>query len=162
MSDEERLDESFDGTDLNDTNDSDFVLTAERTAKKRKPRKVKHDWTDEQILRLITAVQERPSLWDAGATEYKLPKNDIWQEVADICGNFTRDDAKIKWGNLRVIFKQNMTKHRKKKSGQGTNESTAVVWRFFKAMLFLEAGDVNQSTQSTSSFKLVFLPFLCQ
>lgn len=58
-------------------------------------------------------------------------------------GQFT-DDIQQQFGQIP-----------EKKSGQGTDESYTVTWKFFTAMMFLEATKVGQSTQSTSSMPLV-------
>ncbi|KNC23375.1 hypothetical protein FF38_00883 [Lucilia cuprina] len=40
-------------------------------------------WSHENILKLIQEVETRRSLWDVGYAEYKLHKDNLWQEVAD-------------------------------------------------------------------------------
>lgn len=133
-------------------------MDAEEFALKKRrnyAKKVERKWTEEEIERLISAVEERRLLWDVGAAEYKLPKIDAWQEVADAVGNITMDDAKAKWSNLRITFKTNLNKYRSKKSGQGTDELVTIHWRYFDSLMFLEANDVQQSSESTSSLTLV-------
>lgn len=114
------------------------------------------DWPSEEIHTLIKEVQGRRVLYDSSMPENKLPKTDLWQEVADVIGTSV-DDCKGKWGYLRTTFNYNMNKYRQKKSGQGTDESNTITWQYFKAMLFLEACKVSHSSQSTSSMELVII-----
>lgn len=130
-----------------------------RPKQKSYKRKVERSWTEEEILNLIKEVEMHPALWDFSCPEYKLPKDAVWQDVANIL-SASMDDCKGKWGNLRTTFNYNLAKYRKKKSGQGSDEIVTVSWKFFKSMMFLEASKVSQSTQSTSSLQLVIL-FLC-
>ena len=44
-------------------------------------RKIQHEWNDNEIVHLITAVEKRRCLWDMGSPEYKLAKLDGWREV---------------------------------------------------------------------------------
>lgn len=117
--------------------------------------KVQGEWTDDDVLILIKSVEQRRTLWDKGLTEYKLPKDSTWAEIAEIIGKHSSDDCKAKWNNLRVTFNINLAKYRSTKSGQATDEKTKIVWRYFNAMMFLESTDVRQSTPSTSSMHLV-------
>lgn len=126
-----------------------------KKAKKQYRSKIQTTWNDDDIANLIKAVENHPGLRDKGLPEYKLPKLSSWQEVADIMKNYSVHDCKTKWNNLRVTFNTKKNEYRQKKSGQGTDESSKIVWKFFKLMLFLEASDVRQSTESTSSMTLV-------
>lgn len=117
-------------------------------------KKVETAWSREKILKLIEEVEARRILWDAGCAEYKLPKDIVWQEVADTIPT-SFNDCKGKWANLRTTFNSNLEKLRKKKSGQGTDEQMQISWKYFKPMMFLETTKVRQSTQSTTSMQLV-------
>lgn len=77
-------------------------------------KKVESEWSQEQILKLIQEIETRRSLWDAGCAEYKLPKEALWQEVADAI-HITLNDCKGEWSNLRITFNSNLDKYRKKK-----------------------------------------------
>lgn len=105
-------------------------------------------WSQEEITKLIEAVEERRALCDKSLEEYKHPSLSAWEEVAETIGHGTPDECKAKWTNLRVSFNVHLAKHRSKKSGQGTDESIKIVWKYFNSMLFLEAADVHQSTES--------------
>lgn len=130
-----------------------------QTAKRRNQKrpKVQSDWSPENISKLIKAVEERRMLWDKDMPEYKLPTVSAWQEIVDVIGNYTPAECKAKWNNLRVTFNRSMGKFRSTKSGQGTDETKQITWQFFKSMLFLEASNVRQSTESASSMPLVII-----
>lgn len=162
-----------DGGEYDDPNDVDFVpiklelLTRNsespselqvsikpRKAYKQKRPKVAGVFTNDDNVKLIKAVEDRPILWDSSATVYsKLTKAEAWQEISEIVGH-SSDACKARWGNLRVTFKTNITKYHRKKSGQATGESVDIVWKHFKSMLFLETSDVRTATESTSSMSL--------
>lgn len=88
-----------------------------------------------------------------------MPKEAVWVQVAEVVSAHV-NECKAKWGNLRTTFNSNLAKYRSKKSGQGADDSYTVTWKFFKAMLFLEASKVGQSTQSITSMPLVIFVFV--
>lgn len=57
-------------------------------------------------------------------------------------------ELRNKWANLRVTFRTNVTKMRKKKA---RDDYDTVPWRHFKSMLFLKINDVQQPIASTST-----------
>lgn len=80
---------------IDDLNDADYVpptgsetQTAKKARKQYKQNrpKVADEWSHEDILKLIKAVEERRTLWDMSSAEYKLPKTTAWQEVAEKIG----------------------------------------------------------------------------
>lgn len=155
--DNEHLDPDYNANNENQKSPDGSPKTKKpRQKQKSYKKKVERQWNDTDITNLIKEIETRRLLWDVGAPEYKLPKESLWQEVADTV-SASVNDCKAKWGNLRVSFNSNLNKYRKKKSGQGTDESYTVTWKFFKAMMFLEASKLSQSTQSTSSMPLVKL-----
>ncbi|XP_046805742.1 uncharacterized protein LOC111685068 isoform X1 [Lucilia cuprina] len=156
------MDSDISLTDIDFCNEHSVEATIQSSTddcKKKRPKqksyrkKVESVWTHDNIIRLIEEVEARRCLWDAGCPEYKLPKDMLWQEVADSV-NMSFNDCKGKWANLRTTFNCNLEKLRKKKSGQRTDESFQIVWKYFKPVLFLEAAKVRQSTQSISSLQL--------
>lgn len=149
-----------------DVEDDEFTPSSGKSKPKHKPkqktntvkeRKQKHLWNDTETLNLISLVEQHGALWDYNSAEYKMSRKDSWSGVVDALGiaDVDVEEAKLKWANLKLTFNSNMAKYRKKKSGQGADETAKVVWRFFKPMFFLEANNVKKSTQSTSSFILV-------
>lgn len=166
--DSQALLDTNDGNVSDTDNDTDFVPPSSqvksRKATQRKStagsRKIQHEWKDDEVVRLIAAVEKYRALWDAGSADYKLPKIDLWHAVANEVGNnVDTGEVKIKWASLRVTFKVNLSKLRDKKSGQGTSDSSIVTWKYFNQMMFVEANDVRQSAISTSSMDLVISIF---
>lgn len=119
-----------------------------RTKQKSYRKKVESNWSHESTIKLIGEVKKRRCLWDIGCEEYKLPKESVWQEVADAIPT-SFNNCKGKWANLRTTFKSNLHKLRRKKPNQGGSEQQSDVhWRYFKPMMFLETIKVRQSTST--------------
>lgn len=124
--------------DFDDLNDLDFspidrkprtttqAGNSQRTKKPKKTYKAKVQgvWDDDEIFKLIKAVEVRRILWDSGAAEYKLPKANVWQEVTDIMEHYTMEVCKPKWANLRITFKATYNKYRHVWSRYGRIEQT--------------------------------------
>lgn len=114
--------EEIEYEETEDTEDTDYAPSGTVKQKTREPkkkttaRKLKHDWKHEEIVQLISLVEQRRALWDAGSPEYKLARLDSWREVIDALNvsAIDVDEAKLKWMNLRLGFKLNMKKLRKK------------------------------------------------
>lgn len=89
--------EEEDEVDDDDTNDADYTLSGKPKAKPKgkakqsqqtgsqksqsSKRVVKHNWTHEETLKLISLVEQHPELWDISSKELKLSKHDSWREV---------------------------------------------------------------------------------
>ncbi|XP_046805743.1 uncharacterized protein LOC111685068 isoform X2 [Lucilia cuprina] len=151
------MDSDISLTDIDFCNEHSVEATIQSSTddcKKKRPKqksyrkKVESVWTHDNIIRLIEEVEARRCLWDAGCPEYKLPKDMLWQEVADSV-NMSFNDCKGKWANLRTTFNCNLEKLRKKKSGQRTDESFQIVWKYFKPVLFLEAAKESATTDAS-------------
>lgn len=144
------LDE-FNGCDIFEVDDAAVVTKAKpkrKATSRKKERKLSYNWKEPETTRLIALVEQRRTLWDLASPEYKLQKNEGWREVAAELGiGIDENEAKVKWQNLRVTFRANVAKR----------NSTPIIWRFFKEMLFLEASEIALSSQSTSSLDLVYL-----
>lgn len=136
--------------------DSQLSKKSKRPAQKSYKKKVERKWSEQDVTKLSTEIEPRRILWDMGSAEYKMPKESVWQEVAD-ANSTSVNDCKGKWANLRTTFNVNLAKYRQKKSGQGTADSVAINWPYFKMMMFLEANKIQQSTQSTTSMPLVII-----
>lgn len=115
--------------------------------------KVNGEWSHEDIVKLITAVEQRPTLWDISSPQYKLPKTVAWQEIADSFGERTADECKAKWSNLRVTFKTNLSKSKRQKSGAAAGGF--IVWKYFNSMMFLDVNETSQTTESISSMVIL-------
>lgn len=53
------------------------ILSRKKKVKKRAPRKVTGNWTDEKVFKLISIVEQRPALWNVASTEYKVAKDQV-------------------------------------------------------------------------------------
>lgn len=133
-------------------------LKKARIKQKSYRKKVESDWSHENTIKLIAEVKKRRCLWDTGCEAYKLPKENVWQEVADAIPT-SFNDCKGKWANLRTTFNSNLHKLRKKQSDHGTDEEPDIHWRYFKPMLFLETIKAPKTMQSSSSTQLVRIVF---
>ncbi|XP_017870569.1 PREDICTED: uncharacterized protein LOC108618880 [Drosophila arizonae] len=129
--------------------DSDLLLPtatkkSRRVKRKLLKRKIQHNWKEEEINRLIAAVEMEPSIWMEGPLQYKSARKHCWNAVvaqlaiADVDVN----EAKTKWSSLRVTFRLNLSKMNNASSTNGN----AVVWRYFNQMSFL-----NSSCQTHQS-----------
>ncbi|XP_065361480.1 uncharacterized protein LOC135955107 [Calliphora vicina] len=128
---------------------------AKKTRRKKKSyrKKVESVWTHKDIMKLIEEVKGRRSLWDVGCAEYKLPKENLWQEVADSIP-VSINDCKGKWANIRITFNRNLQKLQRKESGQGADEEFQIAWRYFKPMMFLETTKIRHDTESISTMQV--------
>lgn len=124
-------------------------------------KKIEKSWPDDAVtFKLIGAVEQHRCLYDASENEYMLSKTDAWLEVSQALeehGDYSPEDCKTKWNNLRIVFKRNMNTLRSEKSGSGAGDVSTVQWRFFQAMLFVEAAELQKSTASVSNLPLVFI-----
>lgn len=152
--DNEATDPSFNPNGSQSTRSKQDAKNSNKTRQKSYKKKVERQWTDDDILKLIKEIEAHRVLWDFSDPRYKCSKEIVWQQVADAVSSNV-NDCKGKWGNLRTSFNSNLVKYRKRKSGQGTDESFTVAWKFFQPMLFLEASKVGQATESTSNMHLV-------
>lgn len=133
-----------------------------KTTRKNKSskKKIEKTWSDNVIFSLISAVEQRRCLYAASESDYMLSKADAWLEVSQAIGEdgkYSVDDCKTKWNILRIVFKRNLNSLRKKKSGSGAGDVSTVQWKFFKAMLFVEAAELQKATESVSNLQLVII-----
>ncbi|XP_054715367.1 uncharacterized protein LOC129224845 [Uloborus diversus] len=85
---------------------------------------------------LISEIKQRPALWDRTNKLYKMRAfvEKGWKEVAEITG-FEKEEAKVKWRNLRDNFLKELKKA-PKKNEDGTFQYRGK-WRYFNPMSFL-------------------------
>lgn len=113
------------------------VVTIKKNTKNRKRlrARVQDEWDSDEIVNLISAVEERPALWDQSHADHKQPSALAWREVADVMAVKSPDECKAKWTNLRVTFNINLTKHRRTQS--------EIHWAYFEHMQFLRPANVR-------------------
>lgn len=119
--------------------------------KKSHRRRVERLWSTTDIMTLIREVEARSILWYIGSDEYKLPKEHVWQEVADTIPA-SIDQCKGKWTNLRISFNTYVKKYRLERTFEGPNQAGKTIWKFFEPMRFLETYKANQSIDSSSNY----------
>lgn len=128
------------------------------TPKKRSRRKVFVEWTDENILKLIGAVELEECLWNAGNCDYKnkIKRMCLWRDISerDFSGNYSADDLLAKWTNIRIQFKTQVSKNKMTKSGQGTEAKRE--WKFYQAMKFIEQAEKEQRSTTISNLVRFF------
>lgn len=127
---------------------------AKRAIRRKNLNTIEHLWTHTETMNLIKAVKQRRALWDFNSLESKCSKTKAWKEVSDAIGNATVNDVKTKWMHLRISFKNSLAKYRYH------GEGFVIKWRFFKSLMFLEAYDHQQSTESTSSSAVVIFALI--
>lgn len=166
MGDEELL--YFDDNEL--INDDALLNTpksitssAPKQARKQAARR-EHNWTDDEVMKLIGCVEQKRAIWDFGTAGYsKTPIRDAaWREIAPEFGEHINVvQMQTKWQHLRNQYRKEDTKMKMTKSGHATS-SRQVKWRFFEAMAFVGVSERELSTISESNISLEsVIFFLC-
>lgn len=98
--------------------------------------KVEVIWKDDDVIRLIAAVEERKCLWNSYVQRTPEEKKNAWEEITMyfVSKKFEPFDLQAKWSNLRIQF-------HKSKAREKNNEE--VIWRFYNIMKFLNMSDVK-------------------
>lgn len=128
--------------------------------RRKAPAKITHKWSEEETLKLISAVEQKPAIWNFGCTDYsKAPVRDAaWRAiVADFDNCYDLGELAAKWQNLRTSFRKECAKLKKTKSGQATTNQ--VKWRLYEAMHFVDVveSDLNTISESNLAIETVFL-----
>lgn len=136
-----------------DFDDADAENTNRRgNGNKRSRPKVSIKWNDDNIFKLITAVESYEELWDPSSQIYKnrTAKDSAWREIHENLFNSEIGLTELisKWNNIRIQFRSYRSKLSLKKSGSGTDDSPK--WKFWNAMLFIDRME-NQYSQATAS-----------
>lgn len=99
---------------------------------------IQHKWTDEQINKLIEAVEERQPIWNQAEKAYhnRNTKDLLWKEICEDVFQQQIDSSEIvsKWNNLRVQFRTYDSKYNGTKSGQAYAPKQK--WQFYDALQF--------------------------
>lgn len=120
-----------------------------KRARRSKP-KVRAEWSEDDINKLIGCVESSPSLWNASDENYSnsIVRQNAWESIANqFDTKFTNDELNAKWTNLRIQFRSYNA--RKTKSGQGAESN--VKWKYFNAMSFVGAAEEFQREGSISN-----------
>lgn len=117
----------------------------------RKPAlRVEATWDAVDVYPFISAVEQRPSIWDFSCSDYSLTniREAAWRSVAAEIGRDV-NDCKAKWKNLRTTQRKTK-KNLETKSGQAT-ENRQPTWEFWNAMMFVNANESANNTMSESN-----------
>ena len=96
------------------------------------------EWTDEETSQLIDLLESNPCLWDVFDKSYSKRdvKESAYSEIAEsLDTNIALVKAKI--NNLRTQFGKELSKERRTKSGQSTDELYSSKWAHFDKLAFL-------------------------
>ncbi|XP_073828453.1 uncharacterized protein [Musca autumnalis] len=114
--------------------------------KRRMKPKVIKEWTEDDILKLISLVEKQTCLWNAAYEGYtnKTIRDKCWQHISEeFDKKYTPDDLKAKWTNLRIQYRGYASRSKTKSPPK---------WRYFNLMDFVgRAEDIQQQTQETKS-----------
>ncbi|XP_017472694.1 PREDICTED: uncharacterized protein LOC108363745 isoform X1 [Rhagoletis zephyria] len=141
---------------------------SEVTSKKR-VRKLQHQWTNQETMKLIEAVEIREGTWNYLVKEYRDRnlREALWQEVADVL-ELPRAEVTTKWNSLRCGFRASFNRIGASKSGQGATKTVSSN-PFYNALKFLEPTlrveasttsnliDINEPSQEQSLYDPEFL-----
>lgn len=137
--------------------DPDFTPTDSKRRRKQIRSKVDHEsWTDENISKLISEVEIRPCLWNAGDKEYSNRNKRIasWKDISTSAFDGKIDDKQLvtKWQGLRCQYRTTLHHYQRTKSGQGASKPPH--WKFFTQMSFIGDTEKEQSVQSDSNLSI--------
>lgn len=161
MDDDIRSQDFFEGGNLEDSytflqspslESSPSPSALDKRARRRQ--KIDHNWTEEEIIKLISKVESCPSIWDASSNDHKLKTNreKCWQAIANSFGNkIPLQQMVAKWGNLRTQFRR--LSNAKTKSGQEAVKS--VHWKYYQYLKFISIAEEQQTVNTTSNLNVV-------
>lgn len=124
------------------------------TKKRRVKPKVVKEWDEDEIFKLIAAVEDYPCIWNAGEEMYhnKSARENAWQTIGDIFnGKYDTSDMSAKWSNLRIQYRTAAARA-KSKSGQGVVENPK--WKYFSALSFVGRAEDEQTQATVSNLPL--------
>lgn len=148
-----------------DTQDPDYVpendseVEKQPSSKKKRTRAITYEWTDIEILKLISSVELKELLWKPNHEHYKNrnAKDAAWREIEEAFGGKVKTgDLTTKWNSLRVQYKQYAAKYKSKPSGSGREATNK--WKFFDAMNFIGVSDDTLTETTVSNLQMVKYP----
>lgn len=120
--------------------------------KRKRGRVILHEWSENDIVALIQAVEAKPELWKSSNPWYKnrTKKDAAWRDIEENVFNsiIKLSEITTKWNNLRVQYKSYAAKYKNKPSGSG--RSQIAKWKHFDSMNFIGTGD-DLSAETTIS-----------
>lgn len=152
--DEEFLEENDDGC-IGSEDDIPRPSANRKGKRSRKPApKIADSWTDDDIIKLIGEVEQRPAIWDWSCAEYKVKTNreNAWSEIAVSFENkISIQQLGIKWQYLRRQYRNSCDSLNKTKSGQAASKTPQ--WKFHSHMAFLGNIEKERNVISVSNFR---------
>ncbi|CAN7945776.1 unnamed protein product [Ixodes pacificus] len=115
--------------------------------------------SDEATFHLLSLVEQYPCLWDTGSADYSKTnlKTSVWEHIGmemmerfPQFGPYSADSLKLLLKNKRRTFREEKKKILQTKSGQPSDDVYIGKWKFYRAMLFLDASDVNPGKRTCS------------
>ncbi|XP_017483999.1 PREDICTED: uncharacterized protein LOC108372745 [Rhagoletis zephyria] len=63
-------------------------------------------WTTEDTLTLISAVESHPCVWEYSSPEYKdrQKRDSAWRNIAESFGSRNVEECKAKWANIKTAY----------------------------------------------------------
>lgn len=94
-----------------DDNDAAVIESPPSFAKKTKRKKMTHDWSEEDIFKLIGEVECHPCIWNASSADYhnKPMRDNAWTEIGGML-NIRTEEVSTKWSNLRIQYRGYLNK----------------------------------------------------
>lgn len=114
---------------------------------------------DDNVTKLIAAVESHACLWNAKNSEYKnrTVRDLAWKAIATEFDNtISVQQLSVKWQHLRNQYRTALVNAKKTKSGQAANK--APQWKFMSQMAFVGSAEINQTAATVSSFNLASRP----
>lgn len=150
--DEEWLDENVEEQIPQSNSDADETIRSKRKRKQNRKVSVPPDvWDDDNITKLIAAVETHSCLWNAGNVEYKNRpiRDSAWKSIATDF-DISVQQLMVKWQSLRNQYRTALSNAKKTKSGQAANRPPQ--WKFLSQMAFVGAAEKNQTAPTVSNF----------
>ncbi|XP_016844534.1 uncharacterized protein LOC103317379 [Nasonia vitripennis] len=111
-------------------------------------------WDVKDEERLITAVLERPALWDKTHSQcsnnYYLAK--MWDEINQAFNMESKDKVRNKWRSIVTTLKKEENKLKSLRSGACANDLIKSTWHHFKAMQFIHGPTTRESTGNITHY----------
>lgn len=119
-------------------------------------RKIERKWTEEEEIKLISAVEAHNCIWDASSKEYKdkTKRERAWRIIQISFGNeIPIQQLSLKSQTLRNQHRVSLNNAKKTKSGQGAEVTPH--WRLHSHMAFVDAAAKAQTVASESNLDAV-------
>lgn len=127
--------------------------TSSKTPSTSSKRTICIEWDDNNIAKLINAVEPHVCIWDTGVKDFHdhTKRDNAWRDISDVFLNTVPgDQLRLKWSSLRNNWRKAYINSHKTKSGQGVETQLQGKWT--PHMNFLSAAEEKQNISSASNF----------